>query len=94
MRPDLSEGHGAGIGSVPRRRTVLRTAAVGAVAELLGVAPEKVPTGVPFNDLGLSSLQLARLTAQLEDALGVEVTLTAIYDHPDIEQLVEHLAMR
>ena len=51
-------------------------------------------TSSPFTDLGLSSTQLARLTAQLEDAMGVEVPLTAIYDHPDIEQLVEYLAMR
>ncbi|WP_288050386.1 hypothetical protein [Nocardia sp.] len=25
--------------------------------------------------------------------MGVEVSLTALYDHPDIEQLVEHLTM-
>ncbi|MBH0778561.1 acyl carrier protein [Nocardia bovistercoris] len=93
MRPDLPEDHGGADGRRGRHTTLL-TAAVTAVADLLGVAPDSVATGVPFSDLGLSSIQLARLTAQLEDAMGVEVTLTAIYDHPDIEQLVEHLAMR
>ena len=76
------------------RRTVLMTAAVGAIADLLGVDSAAVPTNAPFSDLGLSSLQLARLTARLEDAMGVGVSLTALYDHPDIEQLVEYLALR
>ncbi|MGN2635175.1 acyl carrier protein [Nocardia takedensis] len=93
MRPELSDGH-EGIGYGRGRRAALLTAAVNAVADLLGIAPDAVPTGMPFSDLGLTSTQLARLTAQLEDAMGVEVTLTALYDHPDIEQLVEHLAMR
>ncbi|MFD0360449.1 acyl carrier protein [Nocardia sp. GCM10030253] len=76
------------------RRTTLTTAAVAAIADLLGVEAATVSTSAPFSELGLSSLQLARLTAQLEDAMGVEISLTALYDHPDIEQLVEHLAMR
>ncbi|WP_227997705.1 acyl carrier protein [Nocardia australiensis] len=76
------------------RRTALTTAAVTAVAGLLGIEAATVRTDTPFSDLGLSSIQLARLTAHLEDAMGVEVSLTALFDHPDIEQLVEHLAMR
>ncbi|WP_245839406.1 acyl carrier protein [Nocardia donostiensis] len=72
-------------------RTTLTSAAVTAVAELLGVDAATVSTTTPFTDLGLSSTQLVRLTTHLEDALGVEVPLTAIYDHPDIEQLVDSL---
>ncbi|GAA5046121.1 acyl carrier protein [Nocardia callitridis] len=102
MLPSLPDGHGdsqqigtAG-GNVESfghgRRAELLSAAVTAIAELLGVAPETVSTTAPFADLGLSSTQLARLTGQLEDAMGVEVTLTALFDHPDIDQLVEFLA--
>jgi acyl carrier protein len=80
--------------SVVPRRAALLTAAVTAIADLLDVDAAAVSTSAPFSDLGLSSLQLARLTAHLEDAMGVEVSLTALYDHPDIEQLVEYLAMR
>ncbi|MFQ6325395.1 acyl carrier protein [Nocardia sp. NBC_01009] len=76
------------------RRTALTTAAVAAIADLLGVEAAAVSTNAPFSELGLGSLQLARLTARLEDAMGVEVSLTALYDNPDIEQLVEYLAMR
>ncbi|MET7770377.1 acyl carrier protein [Nocardia sp. NPDC005366] len=94
MRPGLPDGHSGVNGQELSRRATLLSAAVAAVADLLGVAPEMVATGVPFSDLGLSSIQLARLTASLEDAMGVEVSLTALYDHPDIEQLVEHLTMR
>ncbi|MEU7763796.1 acyl carrier protein [Nocardia sp. NPDC049190] len=98
MRPSFPDGHGGAQetdGSLgDRRRAVLTCAAVMAVADLLGVDTAVVSTSSPFTDLGLSSSQLARLTAHLEDAMGVEVPLTAIYDHPDIEQLVEYLAMR
>ncbi|WP_109523007.1 acyl carrier protein [Nocardia aurea] len=93
MGSGLPDGRDGGSGREQGRRTTLLSAAVAAVADLLGVAPEAVATGVPFSDLGLSSTQLARLTAALEDAMGVEVSLTALYDHPDIEQLVEHLTM-
>jgi acyl carrier protein len=93
MQPSLPNGHAGSNEHNGSRRTVLTTAAVTAVADLLGVDAASVSTSTPFSDLGLSSLQLARLTAFLEDAMGVEVSLTAIYDHPDIEQLVEHLAM-
>ncbi|WP_330251597.1 acyl carrier protein [Nocardia sp. NBC_00565] len=81
-------------GSGGSQRAALLTAAVTAVADLLDVDAAAVCTSAPFSDLGLGSLQLARLTARLEDAMGVEVSLTTLYDHPDIEQLVEYLAMR
>ncbi|MEU6186515.1 acyl carrier protein [Nocardia sp. NPDC047038] len=98
MRPGLPDGHSGAPehdGSLGNsRRTALTCAAVLAVADLLGVDAASVSTSSPFTDLGLGSTQLARLTAYLEDAMGVEVPLTALYDHPDIEQLVEYLAMR
>jgi acyl carrier protein len=78
-------------GGVRDRRAALTAAAAAAIADQLGVPVDAVSTTAPFTDLGLSSAQLARLTAVLEDALGVEVSLTALYDHPDIEQLAEHL---
>ncbi|WP_405159881.1 acyl carrier protein [Nocardia sp. NBC_01499] len=77
-----------------RSRAALTTTAVTAVAELLDVDAAAVRTDTPFSDLGLNSTLLARLTARLEDAMGVEVSLTAMYDYPDIDQLVEYLAMR
>ncbi len=76
------------------RRPDLTSAAVTAIAELLGIPARAVSVSTPFSDLGLSSVQLARLTAVLEDALGVEVSLTDLFDHPDIDRLAEHLATR
>ncbi|WP_245718304.1 acyl carrier protein [Nocardia miyunensis] len=75
-------------------RSDLTSAAVTAIAELLGVPADTVSVSTPFSDLGLPSVQLARLTAVLEDALGVPVSLTDLFDHPDIDRLVEHLATR
>ncbi|WP_433600233.1 acyl carrier protein [Nocardia sp. CA-135953] len=105
MGPDLPDGQGVvssdlrtvadGISNrTGSRRAALLSAATVAIADLLNVDAAKVSTDAPFSDLGLGSLQLARLTAHLEDAMGVEVSLTTLYDHPDIEQLVEYLAMR
>ncbi|WP_084483846.1 acyl carrier protein [Nocardia anaemiae] len=103
MGPDLPDGQGVvssdlrtvanGVSNTGLRAALLG-AATAAIADLLNIDAAMVSTNAPFSDLGLSSLQLARLTAHLEDAVGVEVSLTALYDHPDIEQLVEYLAMR
>ncbi|MDR7167838.1 acyl carrier protein [Nocardia kruczakiae] len=76
------------------RIDTLADAAVAAIAHMLGAEPESVSTTMPFTDLGLSSAQLARLTGVLEDALGVEISLTELYDNPDIERLVDHLEGR
>lgn len=76
------------------RIDTMADAAAAAVAGLLGTDPESVSITTPFTDLGLGSVQLARLTAVLEDALGVEVALTDLYNHPDIEHLVDHLGSR
>ncbi len=76
------------------QRPHLTSTAVTAIADLLGVPADSVCVSTPFSDLGLSSVQLARLTAALEDALGLEVSLTDLFDHPDIDHLVEHLATR
>lgn len=84
MHAGLPEGRAA-------RRAALTDAAVTAITALRPAGAGPVSTTAPFTDLGLSSAQLARLTAQLEDALGVEIPLVALYDHPNVEQLVDHL---
>ncbi|MGV9614547.1 acyl carrier protein [Nocardia xishanensis] len=97
MRPSHPDGRSDtdrnGHTGVRGGRAALTDAAVTAIAELLGVEPAAVSTSTPFAELGSSSAPLARLTAQLEDAMGVEVSLEAVYDHPDIEQLAAFLAM-
>ncbi|WP_431971379.1 acyl carrier protein [Nocardia sp. bgisy134] len=97
MRPSHPDGRSDtdrnGHTDVRGRRAAHTAAAVTAIAELLGVETAAVSTDTPFAELGPISAQLARLTAQLEDAMGVEVSLEAVYDHPDIEQLAAFLAM-
>lgn len=77
-------------GQALTRRTLTDTT-VSAIAEILAVDPSTISTTAPFADLGLGSAQLARLTARLEDISGLEVPVTAVYDYPDIEQLVDSL---
>lgn len=79
------------LGGQALTRRALTDTAVETVAGILAVDASTISTSTCFADLGLSSAQLARLTAHLEDAVGVEVPITALYDHPDIEQLVDSL---
>jgi acyl carrier protein len=44
-----------------------------------------------FRDLGLSSVQLVQMTADLEDVIGREVPPTFLFDCPTIEDAVVHL---
>ncbi|TLF78657.1 acyl carrier protein [Nocardia cyriacigeorgica] len=79
------------LGGQALTRRALTDTAVETVAAILAVDASTISTSTAFADLGLGSAQLARLTAHLEDAVGVEVPITALYDHPDIEQLVDSL---
>jgi acyl transferase domain-containing protein/acyl carrier protein len=63
-----------------------------AVADLLGTPPGDVPADVPFTGLGLSSLQALDLTDRLQRRAGVELSPTAAYDHPTIDDLCAHVA--
>ncbi|AGL19169.1 amino acid adenylation domain protein [Actinoplanes sp. N902-109] len=58
------------------------------VAEVLGRTPG---ADVPFFDLGLTSVALARIRAGLELRLGAPVAATACYEHPTINALAAHL---
>ncbi|WP_067648927.1 acyl carrier protein [Nocardia harenae] len=84
MRAGVPEGRAA-------RRAAFTAAAVAAITALLPADAGPVSTTAPFTELGLNSTQLARLTGELEEALGVAIPLVALYDHASIEQLVEHL---
>ncbi len=67
-----------------------RIAAV--LAEVLGT--EELGVDANFFDLGGNSLLLVRAHARLEEALGIELPLMALFNHPSVRSLAAHLASR
>lgn len=58
-------------------------------SEILGV--ERVSTDADFFQLGGHSLSATRLVAQIHAALGVEISLRDVFDHPNVRALSERL---
>ncbi|AXG77699.1 non-ribosomal peptide synthetase/type I polyketide synthase [Streptomyces paludis] len=61
--------------------------------EIAAVLGHPVDEQVPFYELGLASVHLARLRARLEERLGTPVALTAFFEHPTAAALAAHLAV-
>jgi acyl transferase domain-containing protein/acyl-CoA synthetase (AMP-forming)/AMP-acid ligase II/alpha-beta hydrolase superfamily lysophospholipase len=62
------------------------------LATRLGVEPHTIDINEPFASYGLDSLQVVRLSAELEDWLGCKISPTIAYDYPNIASLAEYLA--
>ncbi|TDC25345.1 acyl carrier protein [Streptomyces sp. 8K308] len=61
------------------------------VAEMLRVDAAQISAEAMFRDLGLSSVQLVEMTADLEDWSGRTLPATFVFDCPTIEDAVAHL---
>lgn len=61
------------------------------IAQRLGVNTREINTEEPFASMGLDSVQAVRLSAELEDYLGVKLSPTVIYDYPNISTLAAYL---
>ncbi|MBL1208761.1 hybrid fatty acyl-AMP ligase/type I polyketide synthase [Geminocystis sp. GBBB08] len=62
------------------------------IAQRIGVKPQQIDIYQPFINYGLDSVQVVRLTAELEDWLDSRLSPTLAYDYPNIAQLSEYLA--
>jgi myxalamid-type polyketide synthase MxaE and MxaD len=65
---------------------------VARLGELLDLPAEQVPTDEPFTGLGVSSLQAVELSDALQRWAGVELSPTAAYDYPSVEEIAAHVA--
>ncbi|WP_306323699.1 MULTISPECIES: acyl carrier protein [unclassified Streptomyces] len=70
----------------------LRTFMTTRVAELLKVAPDEVSQDAVFRDLGLSSVQVVELAAELEDFSGRQIPATMVYEYPTIADAAAYVA--
>ncbi|MGL5877308.1 MAG: beta-ketoacyl synthase N-terminal-like domain-containing protein, partial [Xenococcaceae cyanobacterium] len=64
---------------------------VSQLAERLGVPAQEIDIREPLANYGLDSVQAVRLSAELEDWLGVKLSPTLLYDYPNISSLAEYL---
>jgi acyl carrier protein len=62
------------------------------IAQRLEAAPQQVSRDQYFDELGLDSTEALILAGELENWLGFELGTTAIWYHPTIKELAEHIA--
>lgn len=75
------------------RRELLAAHVQREVDGVLGVDPsEHAPRQVGFFELGMNSLMAVELAKRLQRALGCALGASALFNHPTIDALVEHLA--
>jgi len=60
-------------------------------AVLLMGDDEELPLTESFFDLGLTSLLLGEVKAQLEELLGCHIGTTQLFNKPTVDQLMTHL---
>nr|WSY54834.1 amino acid adenylation domain-containing protein [Streptomyces sp. NBC_00886] len=73
-------------------RTVEEELLAGIFAEVLDV--DRVGIDDNFFALGGHSLGATRLIGKVRRAFGTEVSIRAVFDHPTVEQLIEHVGPR
>jgi thioester reductase-like protein len=57
------------------------------VADVLRVPPALVSSGISFPELGMDSLAAVELTTAIEDAIQVELPMSAVHEHPTLTAL-------
>jgi thioester reductase-like protein len=59
------------------------------VAEVLRVPVDLVTSGATFAQLGMDSLAAVELTTAIEDALQIELSMSAVHEHPTLDALYQ-----
>jgi acyl carrier protein len=76
------------------RRRRLRERLAEEVAAVLSLAPAEVLDGSPrFFDLGLDSLTSLELRNRLRRVLGYSLPATFVFEHANVAELADHLAV-
>ena len=73
--------------TVARPSTSLEERIAVVAAEVLRAPVDLVSSGVTFAELGMDSLAAVELTTSIEDALRIELPMTAVYEHPTLATL-------
>ncbi|WP_069811168.1 type I polyketide synthase [Streptomyces sp. TP-A0874] len=75
-----------------RRRVLLREQVRETVAGVMGFAdPRELPTDEGFFQIGMDSLMSVQAQQRLSGALGCDLAPAAVFNHPTVESLTDHL---
>jgi acyl-CoA synthetase (AMP-forming)/AMP-acid ligase II/acyl carrier protein len=70
----------------------VEAAVLGVWQEILGLRPGEIGVRDDFLDLGGHSLAATQIVSRLRDLFGVELPLTAVFDHPTVAELAAVVA--
>ncbi|KUI44755.1 polyketide synthase [Mycobacterium sp. GA-1199] len=76
---------------VQQRRKLVSDYLRGAVAEVTRVDAAQIREDAGFFDLGMDSLMAVELRRRIEQAVGHEIPITLVMDHPRLSDVVEYL---
>ncbi|MFZ6876050.1 acyl carrier protein [Undibacterium sp. Di27W] len=62
------------------------------VAQLMEQPENDIDPDMPFNSLGLDSVNVMDLIVELDDLLGIEIESTIVWDYPTIHLLSAYIA--
>jgi myxalamid-type polyketide synthase MxaC len=79
-------------GSERDRRRVVFEHVRSTVARVLGIDEDRFDASLPFRESGLDSLMAATLAKSLGAEAGLDLSPTAIYNHPTVETLARFLS--
>ncbi|MEC3956830.1 SDR family NAD(P)-dependent oxidoreductase [Nocardia sp. CDC153] len=74
-----------------QERVILDVIRTQAAAVLGHPGADSTPPDKPFSDIGFDSLGVMEFRNRLKSAVGVQLSATAMFDHPTPEALAEHL---
>jgi len=69
----------------------IRSWLVDYLADLLEVDQDEIDTSISFDQYGLDSSTAVGITGDLSDWLSQDLDPVLLYDHPTIDDLVQHL---
>ena len=78
--------------TINHQQTNIQNWLVENLAQRLEVPTSEIDINEPFANMGLDSVQSVRLSADLEDWLGIKLSPTIAYDYPTISSLSAYLA--
>ncbi len=78
--------------AAPSGRDAVRKAVVESLAEDLMIAVADIRDGAGFLELGLDSILAVTWIRRLNGLLGVQLPATAVYAHPTVGALIDHVA--
>jgi acyl carrier protein len=65
---------------------------IAALANVLKIPREGIGTSVKFSRLGLDSAMVVYVMMDLEEKLGLELSMDDFYDYPTVDELSRYLA--